>query len=84
MEVEFQIPDAQVTGIIRTRTGYCFGVEFLTPLEIDNEAVSSALALFQRRHREYLQEKEQETNRLHGKIAALRHAAQLLAVTKRR
>jgi len=33
MEIEFQIPGRRsVTGIVRSRTGYCFGLEFLTPL----------------------------------------------------
>ena len=33
MEVEFQAPlHTRVTGVIRNRTGYCFGLEFLTPL----------------------------------------------------
>jgi PilZ domain len=84
MEVEFQTPHAQVTGIIRERTGYCFAVEFLTPLEIDHNAVCAALARFQQRHRAYLQEKEQEVDRVHKKVAVLSHAAELLALMKRR
>jgi len=33
IEVEFQIPSSlQVSGIIRNRDGYCFGLEFLIPL----------------------------------------------------
>ncbi len=33
MEVEFEIPHrTRVTGIVRSRMGYCFGLEFLTPL----------------------------------------------------
>ena len=39
MEIEFLPPHhAQVTGLIRNRTGYCFGLEFLIPLPADNEA----------------------------------------------
>ena len=33
MEVEFEIPHrTRVAGIVRSRVGYCFGLEFLTPL----------------------------------------------------
>ncbi len=33
IEVEFQTPSKlRVAGIIRNRIGYCFGLEFLTPL----------------------------------------------------
>src|SRR6266853_5883929 len=33
MEVEFEIPHrTRVAGIVRSRVGYCFGMEFLTPL----------------------------------------------------
>ena len=35
MEVEFQAPcSAQVAGVIRNRTGYSYGLEFLSPLPI--------------------------------------------------
>lgn len=38
IEVEFQAPSqASVTGLIRNRVGFCFGLEFLTPLPIDVE-----------------------------------------------
>jgi hypothetical protein len=41
MEVEFLTPSrACVTGIVRNRSGYCFGLEFLTPLSIDGEVRS--------------------------------------------
>jgi len=84
MEVEFQTPPALVTGIIRERTGFCFAVEFLTPLKIDHGAVSAELARFRERHQAYLQEKEQEASRLHKKVAALNHAAELLTLLKKR
>ena len=33
MEIEFQQPSqTQITGVVRNRTAYCFGLEFLTPL----------------------------------------------------
>lgn len=45
MEVEFLTPSrACVTGIVRNRSGYCFGLEFLTPLSIDGEVRSSKFA----------------------------------------
>jgi len=48
MEVEFQTPCyARVAGIIRNRACFCFGLEFLTPLQTDDETTSGAqLAAF--------------------------------------
>src|SRR2546428_6855615 len=48
MEIEFQAPScARVTGIIRNRACFCFGLEFLTPLSTDKETTSGAqLAAF--------------------------------------
>jgi hypothetical protein len=48
MEIEFQAPfQARVCGVIRSRTGYHFGLEFLTPLSADNEKTRRArLATF--------------------------------------
>lgn len=38
MEIEFLAPSrARVTGVVRNRVGYYFGLEFLTPLPIDKE-----------------------------------------------
>jgi len=38
MQIEFQAPSrTQVTGIVRNRSGYCFGLEFLTPLPVGIE-----------------------------------------------
>jgi hypothetical protein len=38
IEVEFRAPSrARVTGVIRNRSGYCFGVEFARPLPVDDE-----------------------------------------------
>lgn len=43
MQVEFQAPSrTQVTGIVRNRSGYCFGLEFLTPLPVGIEEESSS------------------------------------------
>ena len=40
-EIEFQAPQrSKILGVVRHRTGYCFGVEFLTPLSSDNDITS--------------------------------------------
>jgi len=42
MEVEFAIPHcARVAGIVRSRVGYCFGLEFLTPLLAGDKSAES-------------------------------------------
>src|SRR6266851_7198696 len=41
MEVEFEAPHrVRVSGIVRSKVGYCFGLEFLTPLGRDRSAES--------------------------------------------
>ena len=47
MQVEFLTPyHSQVTGMIRNRSGYYFGLEFLTPIDVapkgDMESLSDA------------------------------------------
>jgi PilZ domain-containing protein len=38
VEVEFQKPwQARISGVVRNRTGCCFGVEFLSPLTFESE-----------------------------------------------
>jgi hypothetical protein len=38
MEIEFEAPSqARVIAVIRNRSGFCFGLEFLTPLSADDE-----------------------------------------------
>jgi hypothetical protein len=37
MQVEFQAPRTRLTAVVRNRSGYCFGLEFLTPLPVDGE-----------------------------------------------
>jgi hypothetical protein len=38
MEIEFEAPShARVIAVIRNRSGYCFGLEFLTPLSPEQE-----------------------------------------------
>ena len=44
MEVEFEIPHrTRVAGIVRNRVGYCFGLEFLTPLLAGDTPAESQL-----------------------------------------
>lgn len=83
MEVEFQTPHAQVTGTIRSRAGYCFGVEFVSALPTEASSAGRFLALFQQRHVEYLRENEQEINRLQREVAALRRASLLAEEIKK-
>ncbi|PYX82652.1 MAG: hypothetical protein DMG70_14210 [Acidobacteria bacterium] len=45
MEIEFEAPSqARVIAVIRNRSGYCFGLEFLTPLSPDQENNSGPAA----------------------------------------
>jgi putative methionine-R-sulfoxide reductase with GAF domain len=42
MEIEFDIPHrTRVVGIVRSRVGYCFGLEFLTPLPAGDRSAQS-------------------------------------------
>jgi putative methionine-R-sulfoxide reductase with GAF domain len=46
MEVEFETPyRARVSGIVRSRVGYCFGLEFLTPLLAGDRSAESQQAV---------------------------------------
>ena len=46
MEVEFETPYcARVKGIVRSRVGYCFGLEFLTPLLAGDKSAKSQQSL---------------------------------------
>jgi len=39
IEIEFHsLLNARVTGVIRSRSGYCYGLEFLNPLAIEKES----------------------------------------------
>jgi hypothetical protein len=72
-----------VKGTIRSRDGYCFGVEFLTSLSTAARPASRNLALFQQRHEAYLRESEEEINRLRKEVAAMRRAAMLAEETRK-
>jgi PilZ domain len=77
LEVELPEPYSRVRGTIRSRDGYCFGVEFLSSLSSGPRPASRNLALFQQRHEAYLRENEDEINRLQKEVASLRRAALL-------
>ena len=63
MEVEFLVSGrARVAGVVRNRSGFCFGLEFGSA-EIDPEAIPDALeSLILRRHEAYLHEVRQKIN----------------------
>jgi hypothetical protein len=77
VEIELPAPYARVKGTIRSREGYCFGVEFLNSLSTTADPASRNLAIFQERHENYLRESEQEITKLQREVAALRRASLL-------
>jgi hypothetical protein len=76
MELEFQTPGgARVAAVVRNRTGYCFGLEFLTPLGAESSrppAVRKAPTAEGGDVRAVLRRKEVEMERLRKEIAALK------------
>jgi PilZ domain-containing protein len=74
MDVEFQTPGrTRVSAIVRSRTGYCFGLEFLTPLGSTlKSAKESANPAGKVDLRTVLRRKELEMDRLRKEIATLR------------
>jgi hypothetical protein len=76
MDLEFQTPGrTRVCAIVRNRTGYCFGLEFLTPL--GTEAPKALVAVRPPKPengdvRSVLKRKEVEMERLRKEIATLR------------
>lgn len=78
MEVEFQMPQRKrVAAVVRNRSGYYFGLEFLTPLEAEeaksaNQNLSSTYAPRRTDAYQLLQRKELEVQRLRREIQALR------------
>lgn len=77
LEVELPAPYARVKGTIRSRDGYCFGVEFEGALSAPARPASRALRIFQERHEAYLRQNEEEITRLQKEVAALRRASLL-------
>ena len=84
LEVECPPPYAPLRGIIRSRDGYCFGVEFETSLSVRAGAARRELASFKQRHEAFLRENEKEIQRLQKEVAALRLAARLAEEIKKR
>jgi len=77
MEIEFQMPDRKrVPAVVRNRSGYFFGLEFLTPLEADDErpALPPIPASRAKSGDAYLllRRKELEVQKLRREIQALR------------
>jgi PilZ domain-containing protein len=78
MEIEFQMPDRKrIPAVVRNRTGYFFGLEFLTPLEPDDERPALPAIPTSPRARGgdaylLLRRKELEVQRLRREIQALR------------
>jgi hypothetical protein len=77
MDLEFETPGrTRVSAIVRNRTGYCFGLEFLTPL--GSEAAKPANVVRPPKAaekgdvRSVLRRKEIEMERLRKEIATLR------------
>jgi hypothetical protein len=75
MDLEFQMPaGTRVAAIVRNRTGFCFGLEFLTPLgsEKAKPVVAEPAASNGNDLRTVLRRKELEIERLRKEIATLR------------
>lgn len=76
MDLEFQTPGrTRVSAIVRNRTGYCFGLEFLTPLGAEAPKASIAVRPPKPENgdvRSVLRRKEVEMERLRKEIATLR------------
>ena len=78
MEIEFQMPQRQrISAVVRNRSGYYFGLEFLSPLEAEEAKpaknnLTSAYAPRRNEAYQLLQRKEMEVQRLRREIQALR------------
>jgi hypothetical protein len=78
MEVEFQMPlRKRVSAVVRNRSGYYFGLEFLTPLEPPEPKTTHpplSTSHPSRKNEAYnlLRRKEMEVQRLRREIQALR------------
>jgi hypothetical protein len=77
MDLEFQTPGrTRVSAIVRNRTGYCFGLEFLTPLSTETPKASVQVRPPQAAEnsdlRTVLRRKEVEMERLRKEISTLR------------
>jgi hypothetical protein len=76
MDIEFQTPGgARVAAVVRSRTGFCFGLEFLTPLSGEPPKTVSIRKPQPSESgdvRAVLRRKEIEMERLRQEIATLR------------
>jgi hypothetical protein len=76
MDLEFQTPGGtRIAAVVRSRTGFCFGLEFLTPLSADTPkptSVRTAPPVEGTDVRSVLRRKELELERLRKEIATLR------------
>jgi hypothetical protein len=77
MELEFQTPGrTRIAAVVRNLTGFCFGLEFLTPLGAESPrpapAATASSALNAGDLRTVLRHKEKEIERLRSEIATLR------------
>jgi hypothetical protein len=87
MEVEFQIADKiRVGGVIRNRSGFCFGLEFRTEWTEPEAAPQGLESLILQRHEDYLREVQQDIDRSLQTILEMRkcrkaieHIANVLA-----
>jgi hypothetical protein len=77
MELEFLTPGrTRIAAVVRNRTGFCFGLEFLTPLGAENPRPGAAAPPSSPSNggdlRSVLRHKEKEIERLRSEIATLR------------
>src|ERR1700736_749986 len=76
MDLEFQTPGgARIAAVVRNQTGFCFGLEFLTPLSAESPkpvAVRKSAPTEGGDVRSVLRRKELEMDRLRKEIATLR------------
>lgn len=76
MDIEFQTPGgAIIAAVVRSRTGFCFGLEFLTPLSVESPKIPTARKAPTAEGGDVhamLRRKEVEMERLRKEIATLR------------
>ena len=77
MDIEFQTPGgAIIAAVVRSRTGFCFGLEFLTPLSSESPKTPSVRKAPPAESggdvHTVLRRKEVEMERLRKEIATLR------------
>jgi PilZ domain len=73
MDLEFQTSGARIAAIVRNQTGFCFGLEFLTPLGAERPKPAPAPPAEPGDDlRTVLRRKELEIERLRKEVATLR------------